>query len=31
MGHITALGSDINEAEQIASKAASCIRFGAQK
>jgi len=31
MGHITALGSDINEAEKIASKAASCIRFGAQK
>ena len=31
MGHITALGSDINEAEQIATKAASCIRFGAQK
>ena len=31
MGHITALGSDINEAEHIANKAASCIRFGAQK
>lgn len=31
MGHITALGSDIHEAEQIASRAASCIRFGAQK
>ena len=31
MGHITALGSDINEAEQIANNAASCIRFGAQK
>jgi len=31
MGHITALGADIQEAEQIANQAASCIRFGAQK
>jgi 5-(carboxyamino)imidazole ribonucleotide synthase len=31
MGHITALGSDIERAEEIANQAASCIRFGAQK
>lgn len=31
MGHITALGSDIEKAEQIANQAAACIRFGAQK
>ena len=31
MGHITALGTDINMAEDIANQAASCIRFGAQK
>ncbi len=31
MGHITALGSDIEKAEQIANQAATCIRFGAQK
>lgn len=31
MGHITALGSTISEAEQTAQQAASCIRFGAQK
>ncbi len=31
MGHVTALGPNIDEAEQIANNAASCIRFGAQK
>jgi 5-(carboxyamino)imidazole ribonucleotide synthase len=31
MGHITALGPDIEQAEDIANQAASCIRFGAQK
>ena len=31
MGHITALGETINEAEEIANRAAKCIRFGAQK
>ncbi len=31
MGHITALASDIEKAEQIANQAAACIRFGAQK
>jgi 5-(carboxyamino)imidazole ribonucleotide synthase len=31
MGHITALGLNISEAEQTAQQAASCIRFGAQK
>ena len=31
MGHITALGNSIEEAEEIASRAAKCIRFGAQK
>lgn len=31
MGHITALGDSIEEAEEIASRAANCIRFGAQK
>ena len=28
MGHVTALGSSINEAEKVASKAASLIYFG---
>ncbi|MEM6998842.1 MAG: 5-(carboxyamino)imidazole ribonucleotide synthase [Pseudomonadota bacterium] len=31
MGHITALGETIEEAEKIANQAAQCIRFGAQK
>lgn len=31
MGHITALGETIEEAEEIANRAAKCIRFGAQK
>jgi 5-(carboxyamino)imidazole ribonucleotide synthase len=31
MGHITALGLDIKQAEQTANQAADCIRFGAQK
>lgn len=31
MGHITALGRDIEAAEHIASKAAACIRFGAEQ
>ncbi len=31
MGHITALGDSIEEAEEIANRAAGCIRFGAQK
>jgi len=31
MGHITALGETIETAEEIASRAAQCIRFGAQK
>ena len=31
MGHITALGDSIEEAEEIANNAAQCIRFGAQK
>ena len=31
MGHVTALGADIEEAEAIANRAAKCIRFGAQK
>jgi 5-(carboxyamino)imidazole ribonucleotide synthase len=31
MGHITALGETIEEAEKIADRAAKCIRFGAQK
>jgi 5-(carboxyamino)imidazole ribonucleotide synthase len=31
MGHITALGETIEAAENIASRAAKCIRFGAQK
>jgi 5-(carboxyamino)imidazole ribonucleotide synthase len=31
MGHITALGDTIEDAEYIASSAAKCIRFGAQK
>jgi 5-(carboxyamino)imidazole ribonucleotide synthase len=31
MGHITALGETIEEAEEIANRAAQCIRFGAQK
>jgi 5-(carboxyamino)imidazole ribonucleotide synthase len=31
MGHITALGESIEEAEEIANRAAQCIRFGAQK
>lgn len=31
MGHITALGETIEAAEDIASRAAKCIRFGAQK
>ncbi len=31
MGHITALGETIEEAEEIANSAAKCIRFGAQK
>lgn len=31
MGHITALGDTIEEAEEIANRAAQCIRFGAEK
>jgi len=31
MGHITALGETIEAAEEIANRAAQCIRFGAQK
>ncbi len=31
MGHITALGETIEAAEEIANRAAKCIRFGAQK
>ena len=31
MGHITALGDSLEQAEQIAEHAAKCIRFGAQK
>jgi len=31
MGHITALGDTIEDAETIANRAAKCIRFGAQK
>ncbi len=31
MGHITALGETIETAEEIANRAAQCIRFGAQK
>lgn len=31
MGHITALGDTIEAAEEIANRAAQCIRFGAQK
>jgi 5-(carboxyamino)imidazole ribonucleotide synthase len=31
MGHITALGESIGEAEEIAHRAAKCIRFGAEK
>ena len=31
MGHITALGDTVEQAEEIANRAAKCIRFGAQK